>query len=189
MTVPTTLRTRRLVLRPFEPNDVEDVLAYANDPEWSRFLSVPRPYSIEDAREFVDRSVSIDWQEEPAFAIEYDGAVVGGIGFHIDSPNSRGMLAYSIARAYWNQGLMTEAAAAVVDWGFDQLGLAKIYSFADVENVGSWRVMEKVGMTREGTLRSHGLLRGVRQDFHSYGILRSEWAGDFDPPPQRVTAG
>lgn len=175
MYAPTNLRTKRLLLRPFELEDAEDVFAYANDPDWSRFLNVPSPYTLQDALTFVDRNISIDWQEEPVFAIRYDSTVIGAIGFHINSPNSRAMLGYAIARAYWNQGLMTEAAAAVVDWGFGQLGLAKIWSFADVENVGSWRVMEKIRMTREGTLRSHGVLRGVRQDFHYYGILRREW--------------
>ena len=70
---------------------------------------------------------------------------------------------------------MTEAANAVINWGFQNFDLAKVYSWADVENVGSWRVMEKIGMTREGTLRSQGVNRGVRQDYHYYGILRSEW--------------
>lgn len=175
MNEPATIRTERLLLRPFELEDAEDVFAYANDPEWSRFLPVPSPYTLQDALTFVDRNISIDWQEEPIIAIEYGGTVIGGIGFHINSSDSRAMLGYAIARAHWNQGLMTEAAQAVVDWGFEEFGLAKIWSFADVENAGSWRVMEKIGMTREGTLRSHGVLRGVRQDFHYYGILRSEW--------------
>ena len=189
MTAPTTLQTRRLLLRPFELKDANDVLTYASDPEWSRFLPVPSPYSLDDARTFVDRNISLDWQKEPVFAIEYGGAVIGGIGFHINSPNSRAELGYSIARVYWNQGLMTEAAAALVDWGFAKLGLAKIYSFANVENVGSWRVMEKIGMTREGTMRSHGVLRGVRQDYHYYGILRHEWVGKFDSDPQGIGEG
>ncbi len=179
MTKPATIRTQRLLLRPFALKDAEDVFAYANDPEWSRFLPVPSPYTLQDALTFVDRNISIDWHEEPVFAIEYGGTVIGGIGFHIDSPNSKAMLGYAIACVYWNQGLMTEAAAAVVDWGFAQLGLAKVYSFADVENAGSWRVMEKIGMSREGTLRSHGVLRGVRQDFHYYGVLRHEWERQF----------
>jgi RimJ/RimL family protein N-acetyltransferase len=62
-----------------------------------------------------------------------------------------------------------------VKWAFETVGIAKVYSWADVENIGSWRVMEKLGMMREGTLRSQGVNRGVRQDYHYYGILRSEW--------------
>ena len=70
---------------------------------------------------------------------------------------------------------MTEALSAIVRWGFDDVGLEKICSRMDVENVGSWRVMEKIGMIREGTLRSHGVNRGVRYDYHCYGILRHDW--------------
>ena len=70
---------------------------------------------------------------------------------------------------------MTEAVTAVWDCGFDEFGLEKVYSRSDVENVGSWRVMEKIGMKREGTLRSQGVNRGVRQNYHYYGILRREW--------------
>ena len=175
MLLPTTIHTQRLILRPFAFGDVDDVLVYASDPGWSRFLPVPCPYEIKDAEEFVARSVLRNWDEKPAFAIEFDGAVIGGVELGIEAPISVASLHYAIARAQWNQGLMTEAAGAVVDWGFQQFDLAKIYSWADVENVGSWRVMEKIDMFREGTLRSQGVNRGVRQDYHYYGILRREW--------------
>ncbi len=175
MYAPTNLRTKRLLLRPFAPDDVNDIFSYASDPDWSRFLHVPIPYTREDAQDFVEGNTNSNWERNAMFAIEFKGVVVGGIDLRIDSPNARAMVGYSIARPHWNKGLMTEAVQAVIDWAFKQFGLAKIYSFADVENVGSWRVMEKVGMTREGTLRSHGVLRGVRQDYHYYGILRREW--------------
>ena len=175
MYAPTNLRTRRLLLRPFALDDVDDVFSYASDPEWARFLTVPIPYTREDAQSFVDGNSNSKWEDNTMFAIEFKDTAIGAIGFRFDSPNEVAMLGYSIARPYWNKGLMTEAVQAVIDWAFKQFGLAKIWSFADVENIGSWRVMEKVGMTREGTLRSHGVLRGVRQDFHYYGILRSEW--------------
>ena len=57
----------------------------------------------------------------------------------------------------------------------------------DVENVASWRVMEKIGMTLEGTLRSHGVNRGVRHDYHCYGILRHEWERHFALDPLEKT--
>ena len=180
MYAPTNLRTERLLLRPFRPADVSDVFSYANDPEWSRYLPVPTPYRRKDAQDFVDGNTNSKWERNAVFAIEFDGGVVGGIDLRFDSIQSMAMVGYAIARAHWNQGLMTEAVQAVVDWGFEKFGLAKIWSFADVENVGSWRVMEKIGMTREGTLRSHGVLRGVRQDYHYYGILRSEWERRMD---------
>ena len=169
------IRTKRLILRPFAFSDVDDVLAYASDPEWSRFLPVPSPYTIKDAEEFVARNILRHRDDEHGLAIELGGRVVGGIGLRLEAPIAVASLHYSLARDHWNQGLITEAAKAVIDWGFNEFGLEKVYSWADVDNIGSWRVMEKIGMTREGTFRSHGVNRGVRQDFHYYGILRSEW--------------
>lgn len=174
MTAPTTLRTRRLVLRPFTIEDVNDVFEYASDTEWSRFIPVSSPYTFRDAEEFVTRQILKSWDEKPRFAIEFNG-VVGSVKLTIEKSLEIASLRYSISRPCWNQGLTTEAVAAVVDWGFDDIGLQKVYARMDVENIGSWRVMEKIGMIREGTLRSHGVNRGVRYDIHYYGILRSEW--------------
>ena len=175
MTGTTTIRTKRLLLRPFAFKDVNDVQAYASDREWSRFLPVPDPYTLKEAEEFVARQILKNWDETPRFAIEFNGAVIGSVKLRIESPLSIASLRYSIARPCWNRGLMTEAVTAVVGWGFDEFGLEKVYSRSDVENVGSRRVMEKIGMKREGTLRSQGVNRGVRQNYHYYGILRREW--------------
>ena len=175
MSAPTTLHTPRLVLRPLTMEDVNDVLEYASDAEWSRFLPVASPYTVKDAEEFVTRQILKDWRDKPRFAVEFNGVVVGSVKLTIEKPLSIASLRYSIARSCWNRGLMTEAVTAVVGWGFDEFGLEKVYARMDVENVGSWRVMEKIGMTRERTLRRHGVNRGVRHDYHYYGILRSEW--------------
>ena len=172
------IHTKRLLLRTFAFKDVKDVLAYASDPEWSRFLPVPNPYTLKDAEEFVARCILRDPDDNLRFAIELNGSVNGGIDLRIEEPFAIGSLHYSLSRDHWNQGLTTEAAQAVIDWGFTHFGLEKVYSWADVENIGSWRVMEKIGMTREGTLRSQGVNRGVRKDYHYYGILRREWIGE-----------
>ncbi len=70
---------------------------------------------------------------------------------------------------------MTEAAHAVVDWGFKNLGLAKIFAMADLPSQGSWRVIEKLGMTREGVLRRESIVKGQPVDDLYYGLLREEW--------------
>ena len=175
MTETRTIRTQRLLLRPFAFNDVEDVLVYASGSEFSRFLPLPIPYTKTDAEEFVARNVLRNLSETPSFAIEHQGNVVGAVDLRLETQISVASLHYGLSPMHWNQGFMTEAAQAVVNWGFEEFGLEKVYSWADVENIGSWRVMEKIGMTREGTLRSQGVNRGVRQDYHYYGILRREW--------------
>ena len=171
------LRTERLLLRPFRIADVDDVYAYAKDPEWARFLlpMIPQPYTRRDAEEFIARRVIASWSIDSAFAIVLDSVVVGGINLHVDERHEKGELGYSLVRAHWGKGLTTEAAREVVDWGFSQLGLAKVYASADLHNTGSWRVMEKIGMTREGVLRSHTKTQDGRADQVFYGILRTEW--------------
>ena len=74
---------------------------------------------------------------------------------------------------FWGQGLVPEAARAVVEWGFKERALAKVFARADARNTNSQRVMEKLGMTREGLLRSHVKGRGERIDVY-YGVLRDE---------------
>ena len=173
-----TLRTERLLLRPFGPDDVQDRIAYASDPGWGRFLnSVPLP-DIRHAEEFIAHRLLASWSTEAFFAIEFDTTVIGGIGLHVRDENEIGTIDYGITSAHWGKGLVPEAAKAVSDWGFPLYGLAKIYAVADLRNEQSLRGMEKVGMTREAVLRSHHKARaGERVTDVYYGILREEWEG------------
>ena len=171
------LRTERLLLRPFRLGDVDDVFKYARDPEWAQYLlrHIPQPYTRRDAEEFVARSVLASWETNPDFAVELDGRVVGGVAFRVRQSDAIAELGYAIAKPHWGKVLMPEAAGAVVDWGFESLGFAKVYAEADVRNARSQRVMEKLGMTREGVLRSHANVRGNRIDVAVYGLVREDW--------------
>jgi RimJ/RimL family protein N-acetyltransferase len=171
------LRTKRLLLRPFTLADVDDVLRYASDKEWRRYLlAAPDVYTREDAERFVSQAVQTSWETRPVFAIEHGGSVIGGINLRIKGDHKRAELGYSIAREHWGQGMTVEAARAVVDWAFGAYGLLKVFAKADSRNVQSIRVMEKLGMTREGQLREHRLFRGEAVDEVLYGLLLAEWA-------------
>ena len=119
--------------------------------------------------------VLASWGENPTFAIVLDSTVIGGIGLRIADAHQRAELGYALARVHWGKGLMPEAAGVVMDYSFVEHGLAKIYAMADLRNVRSYRVMEKLGMTREGVLRSHSMKRGELRDDVVYGMLREEW--------------
>lgn len=174
--LPETIRTERLLLRPFRLTDLEDVLAYATDPQWTRYLlTVPQPYSRRDGEEFLARRLLADWSREPTWAIELDGRVVGGLSLHIDPGNRKAGLGYGIAPELWGQGLATEAARVVVDAAFRTLDLNRVCATADARNLASRRVMEKLDMRREAALRQHRLHRGEFIDEVHYGILREEW--------------
>lgn len=80
-------------------------------------------------------------------------------------------LGYNVGRAHWVKGFATEAAAAVVAWGFETLHLQRIFATADARNLASIRVMRKLGMQHEATLRKHRFYRGEHADEVWYAIL------------------
>ena len=171
------LQTERLTLRRFRLTDVDDVVAFANDEEWQRYLPLPFPYERVHGEQFVAESFLKDWKSHPTFAIVLDDTVIGGINLSVDKRRQTAEMGYSIARKHWGNGYATEAAHAVVDWAFKTFCLAKVHAVAIVDNKRSWRVMERVGMTKEGVLRSEVPDRDAsqRHDMAYYGILREEW--------------
>ena len=176
--LPERIETERLVLRWWSLADADDVLAYAADPEWSRFLPVPKPYERRHAEEAVAGWVLEDWSTNPDWAIEIGGRASGGINLRIDHQHRRGELGYALARRHWGNGYMTEAVRAVIDAAFASLpDLARVQAGANARNTASIRVMEKLGMTSEGTIphapRGEHLER--REAGVIYAVLREEW--------------
>jgi ribosomal-protein-alanine N-acetyltransferase len=174
----TILRTERLLLRPFREDDVDAALAYRDDEEFARFLPhIPQPFTRADALRFVTANIDERWETSPTFAIELGGRLIGTVNLEVDSDNQIAMLGYAIGRDHWGKGVALEAARAVVSWGFHTLNLAKIWASTDARHQRSRRVMEKLGMKREGILRAHHPDRdGSRADQVMYGLLREEWA-------------
>jgi RimJ/RimL family protein N-acetyltransferase len=174
------LRTERLLLREFHKADLDGVHAYAADPKVARFMDWG-PNTREQSVEFMDRKLAeqAQWpRDEVTLAIEHisDGGVIGSIRLAInDRPNQTGDFGYSLNSAYWRQGYATEAARAIVDVGFRTLGLHRIWAECDVENLGSWGVMEKLGMRREAVIRDGKFVKGEWRDRHLYAILADEW--------------
>lgn len=179
MPEPTEIKTERLLLRPFRLKDVDDVYAYAKEPEFSRFLPLPSPYEYRDAETYVAASFLAAWNVHPRFAISFDGRVIGGINIRIDPASQTSEIGYGISSAHWGKGFTVEAAAAVINWSFLNFDIAKVSARADIQNRQSWRVMEKLGMKREGILRSQDPPNPAnpdgRVDLIHYGILREEW--------------
>jgi [ribosomal protein S5]-alanine N-acetyltransferase len=157
------IRTDRLVLRPWAFADVADVLSYANDEEWSRYLPLPQPYTEADARTFIATQVLQNRQVHPSWATEYENRVVGGSNLRFFADHQIGEMGYSICRPFWNRGFATEAARSVVGAAFEALpNLVRVRAMADARNVASTRV------------------RGEPADEVWYGILRQEWSTRVD---------
>ena len=171
-----SIQTPRLLLRRYRLTDAENVFTYAQDSEWGRYLpGIPRPYERQHADEFVASHVLKDWRTEPHWALEHEGRVVGGVGLRPAPRHGRVELGYALARWLWGRGLMTEALSAVIDAAFRGLPIRKVAARAVAANVGSIRVMEKVGMQFEAVLRRHWVYHGQACDAVHYGLLREEW--------------
>jgi len=174
--LPEVINTARLVLRPWSFEDVPDVMLYAQDGEWARYLAVPHPYSEADAHRFIASQILLDGEQHASWVIRYDDRSAGGINIRFFFDFRVGEIGYSIARPLWGRGLATEASRAIVTAAFSQYPqLMRIRAMADARNERSHRVLEKLGMTREGLLRKNRLARNEFVDEVWYGVLRSEW--------------
>jgi [ribosomal protein S5]-alanine N-acetyltransferase len=173
----TELRTERLLLRPWRFSDLDDAFANASDPEWARYLwRVPQPYTRRDAEEFIAGAVAGGWNGQALFAIELEGHAVGGVRLGIVDPaGMTASIGYNVARPHWGRGIATEAVSAVLRYGFETLKLHRIFATADERNLASIRVMQKLGMKHEATLRRHRYYRGEHADEVHYGILAQEY--------------
>jgi [ribosomal protein S5]-alanine N-acetyltransferase len=141
------LRTARLTLRAFRVTDVDDALAYRNDPEFARFLRhIPQPFTRADAEAFVQVNMTEPWETLPTFAVVLDDRVIGTVNFNIKPSARTAMLGYAISRAHWGRGIAVEAASAALDWLVAEHDLDEVWASTDVAHVRSRRVLEKLGM-------------------------------------------
>jgi len=151
MTRPTELSAKRLTLRPFQAGDVEDALAYRNDPEFARFLvHIPQPFTRSDADAFVALNMSEPWDRSPTFAIVLNETVIGTVNLEVKTQQRSATLGYAIGRMWWNKGFATEAARAALGWGIEAFRLVRVQAATDRRNARSQRVLEKLGMQRQG---------------------------------------
>ncbi len=171
------LETARLILRPLRMSDADDMFAYARDPEVSRHVLWSAHTSILQTRAFLRASIRQYRQGYGSLAIQRkaDGKMIGTIGFvWVNREYRSAEVGYSLGRAWWNQGLMTEALRALVNYGFDRMGLNRIEAQHETDNPASGRVMAHVGMRREGTLRQRLVNKGKLVDVALYAILRDD---------------
>jgi ribosomal-protein-alanine N-acetyltransferase len=174
------LWTTRLHLREFVETDWPAVLAYQQNPLYLRYYEW-ESRDEQGVREFLKMFLNNQKQErrhkfQMAVTLRATGQLIGNCGVRTDEPGSRvGDIGYEFAPEYWGQGYATEAASEIVRFGFDELRLHRIWSWCVVDNVGSWRVMEKIGMHREGRLRENEFYRGRWWDTLMYAILENEW--------------
>ncbi len=175
-----TLNTARLVLRPFATEDGPDVQRLAGAEEIASVtLHIPHPYEDGLAEAWIathQQQFDLGATVTCAVTLRDNGELIGAVGLEVNKPHLYGELGYWIGVPYWRRGYCTEAARAIVGYGFDVLNLHRIYACHLARNPASGRVMRKLGMKQEGYLRHHVRKWGVFEDLVEYGLLRDEWA-------------
>ena len=178
---PPELATERLVLRELRPSDAAAVAAGAGDRRVAAFLiQVPSPYPIALARRWVAHR--IEWWDQGrgvTLAVtprDAPDVLLGTVSLRRYARDRRAELGYWLAQPAWGHGFATEAAQAVVDFGFSGLGLARIYAQVLTDNRASLRVLDKLGMVNEGVKRQHVHKARRLHDVVLYGLLRDEWS-------------
>ena len=177
------LETERLVLRPYEERDLDAYHAIRSQPEVVRYL-YDEPLGLDEAREKLARLVAGRTLEaegawlSTAVTLRESGLVVGDVGLHWVSVQHRtGEIGFVFDPAHQGRGYATEAAHALVDWAFGSFGLHRMIGRTEVRNVGSARVLEKLGMRLEAHLVENEWVKGEWQSELVYAILDREWTG------------
>jgi [ribosomal protein S5]-alanine N-acetyltransferase len=179
MTPFPTLESERLILRRLEWKDAALVYEYMQERDIAyNTLVIPYPYPEGAAEEWIGRTQELgDKGQDFTFAVtrKADSLFMGACGIGLNPEHRRADIGYWLGKPFWGQGYMSEAARRVIQFGFEELDLNRIYAAYFTRNPASRRVMEKAGMTYEGAHRQMFLKWGEFVDVGVCAILRAEW--------------
>jgi [ribosomal protein S5]-alanine N-acetyltransferase len=174
-----TLTTQRLRLRQIDATDTDALFAIYSDEETMRFYGEDVHRSSAETRVMIGQTHegyrqrrSIRW----GITLKDQNTIIGSCGFHHFNLDSHHVeTGYSLKRAFWGQGIMTEAMRAVLDFGFSELQLHRIEAIIDIANTRSKNLLLKLGFTYEGYLRQRFYFHDQFEDEHFFGLLADEW--------------
>ncbi|MCB8942908.1 MAG: GNAT family N-acetyltransferase [Ardenticatenaceae bacterium] len=173
------LETERCVLREIQMADAEAVFACFNDDEVTRYYDQPTFTDVEQAEKLIlhmrqgfrDRR-SIRW----GIARKEDNWLMGTCGYNgWNRAAHKTAVGYELAQPYWQQGIMTEVLTAVLAFGFQRMKLNRVEALVMPGNVGSEKVLAKLGFQREGLLRQYAYFKEQYYDLQMFALLKAEW--------------
>lgn len=173
-----TLIMKDFILRKWQYNDAEDISIFANNLNIANNLrnSFPFPYTLDNAKWYVNDCISNEGKKQITRAIVVDGKAVGSIGIFIkdDVYEKSGELGYWLAEDYWRKGITSRAVIQICKEAFANFDIIRIYAEPFECNLGSRGVLEKAGFTYEGTMRNGVYKNGKVFSYCVYSILREE---------------
>ncbi|WP_019242371.1 MULTISPECIES: GNAT family N-acetyltransferase [Bacillus] len=172
------LETERLILRKITMKDAEDMYEYTSQEEVSKYVTWEAHQTLADTKGFIHFAQQKYYLKKVApwgIQLKQSNKLIGTIDFVSWDPKHKiAEIGYAISKYYWRKGITSEAAEAVIKFGFNNMDLVRIQARCFVENIGSQRVLEKNGFTYEGTMRKAIFVKGRHQDIKLYSILKEE---------------
>ncbi|MDH5163015.1 GNAT family N-acetyltransferase [Heyndrickxia oleronia] len=172
------ISTERLVLRLFQKSDAEAVTKLCNNYNiYKNTLYLPYPYTLEDALTWIGHHLdhfNADKSYEFAITDKENGRVYGAIALSNNKKFNNGELAYWIGEEFWGNGYATEAAQAILRFAFDEKKYHKVFARYFHSNQASGRVMQKLGMKKEGIFIDHVKKENQYVDLVYYGIINPQ---------------
>jgi RimJ/RimL family protein N-acetyltransferase len=175
------LQSNRLTIRNIESRDLDNIHELHSLPETDRFNTLGIPETVHTTELILEEWLTFKVKKPRTsyiFCIEskFDRQFIGLIALNLGKENYKsGEVWYKTNPVYWGNGYTTEALIKVMEFGFNELGLHRIEAGCAVDNIASIRVLEKVGMTREGMKRQNLPIRGEWKDNYFYAILDEEF--------------
>jgi RimJ/RimL family protein N-acetyltransferase len=176
------IETERLILRKFEERDVRDIVAFSREADFWLARSLDWQSTSASVRAYFEAQRDLQPQSLPEWMnlmieLEAGRTVIGCVGIGVTNKEQRqASIGWMLSCRYQGQGLATEAAHALIDFGFHSMGLHRIFARTGRANTRSWRLMERLGMRREAHFRQSHKVRGEWDDEFVYAILADEWA-------------
>jgi RimJ/RimL family protein N-acetyltransferase len=174
----TPIRTARLLLRDLRESDLAALVPIHADPVFQRYEG--QPASEDQTRASLEKSLA-EIEKDPrthyrlAITIPPDDQLVGHIVFWVNNAEIHEWeIGWGVSPHLWGRGIATEAARAILQFAFTAMDVNRVVAFCHAGNTASWRVMENIGMQREGRLRETRWLNGEKFDEYVYAILRSD---------------
>ncbi|MGG7620453.1 GNAT family N-acetyltransferase [Bacillus coreaensis] len=167
------IETERLIIRGFDKNDYHAVYEYTSNADVMRYIP-EGVFTMEDAKQFIVKNMGEKVEKYPVILKE-SNTIIGHIVFHRYFGEHTYEIGWVFHPDYYNKGFASEAAKTVLQYGFEELKLHRIIATCQPENIGSFRVMEKIGMRREGYFKKCIPTDDGWWDEYYYAILEEEW--------------
>ncbi|MBD1869082.1 GNAT family N-acetyltransferase [Leptolyngbya sp. FACHB-671] len=174
------LETENLILRQIQLSDAEAVFKIFSDASVTKYHDLDTATRLDQAQFLINRRAElfksgqrIRW----GIACKTNDVIIGSCGYSSWVKNSfRAEIGYELAKIHWQKGIMTEALRAMINFGFQEMGLNRIEARVMLENIASIRLLEKLGFEEEGILREHGYWKGSFHNLKLFSILKKSWS-------------